>query len=116
MLFTPSKTENKIMGWDKDSVKALRLRLGLTQIEFAKKLGCRQQTISEWEQGVYLPANAYGRLLDFIQETAPNLSSLGQRAVKNFEEFFDEKIVITEPKLPEVHEPVMDRPFDPAID
>jgi transcriptional regulator with XRE-family HTH domain len=52
------------MGWDKDSVKALRKQLGLTQMDFARYLGCRQQTVSEWELGIYAPANAYGKLLD----------------------------------------------------
>ena len=51
------------MTWDKDSIKELRLKLGLTQTEFAYKLGCRQQTVSEWELGLYVPGNAYGRLL-----------------------------------------------------
>lgn len=51
------------MGWNKDNIKALRKKLGLSQMELAQRLGCRQQTVSEWEQGIYEPANAYGKLL-----------------------------------------------------
>ena len=52
------------MTWTKEAIRDLRLRLGLTQSEFAFKLGCRQQTVSEWELGIYAPGNAYGRLLE----------------------------------------------------
>jgi DNA-binding XRE family transcriptional regulator len=55
------------MSWNGESVKKLRQKLGYTQNEFAEALGCRQQTISEWEQGLYAPANAYGKLLDQIK-------------------------------------------------
>jgi DNA-binding transcriptional regulator YiaG len=58
------------MKWEQQSIKSLREKLGLTQVEFARQLGCRQQTISEWELGIYVPGNAYGRLLDFISEGA----------------------------------------------
>lgn len=52
--------------WDKNTIKKLRAQLGLSQSEFAHQLGCRQQTVSEWELGLYAPANAYGKLLDFL--------------------------------------------------
>lgn len=56
--------------WDKDRVRNLRRKLEMTQSEFAAALGCRQQTVSEWEIGLYAPANAYGRLLDRMDQTA----------------------------------------------
>ena len=54
--------------WNKTEVKKLRAHLGLSQDEFAQKLGCRQQTISEWELGLYQPKNAYSRLLTALAE------------------------------------------------
>jgi len=67
-MLTPSKKEN--YGWDKDSIQALRRHLGLTQQEMAKKLGTRQQTISEWETGMYQPRGASATLLHMVAENA----------------------------------------------
>ena len=36
-------------------VKAIRLRLGLTQQEFALRVGCSVYAVSHWEQGDRLP-------------------------------------------------------------
>jgi len=44
--------------------------LGLTQEEMADELGTRQQTISEWETGMYQPRGASSRLLSIIAERA----------------------------------------------
>jgi DNA-binding transcriptional regulator YiaG len=44
-------------------VKALRDHLGLTQQQLAEELSVRQQTISEWEQGVYEPRRSSCKLL-----------------------------------------------------
>jgi len=35
----------------KMNIKKLRTKLGMTQVEFAKWLGCTQITISKWENG-----------------------------------------------------------------
>ena len=51
-------------------VKALREHLGLTQEELARELGTRQQTISEWETGVYQPRGLSERLLSLVAESA----------------------------------------------
>ncbi len=56
--------------WDKESVQALRRHLGLTQTEFSEQLGTRQQTISEWETGMYKPRGASAKLLSVIAEKA----------------------------------------------
>ena len=55
-------------GWDADSVRELRQRLGLTQRELAEELGVRQQTVSEWETGMYRPRGASARLLRIVAE------------------------------------------------
>jgi DNA-binding transcriptional regulator YiaG len=54
--------------WDKDQIQALRHHLGLTQQELATQMGTRQQTISEWETGMYQPRGASATLLSMIAE------------------------------------------------
>ena len=62
--------ELKRMRWDSAHVKALRQHLRLTQRELADRLGTRQQTISEWENGMYKPRGASSTLLSMVAETA----------------------------------------------
>lgn len=58
--------------WTAPAIHAFRLSLGMTQTEFALRLGLeRQQTCSEWESGMRKPSNMAKRLLDYVwQETA----------------------------------------------
>ena len=56
--------------WDNGRIRALRRHLSLTQIEMAERLGTRQQTISEWEVGMYQPRGASATLLSIIAERA----------------------------------------------
>ena len=56
--------------WDSVSIQALRRHLGLTQQELSEKLGTRQQTISEWEVGMYRPRGASATLLSLVAEKA----------------------------------------------
>jgi len=56
--------------WDSEYIQALRRHLGLTQRELAERLGTRQQTISEWETGMYKPRGASATLLSIIAERA----------------------------------------------
>ena len=56
--------------WDGEHIQALRQHLGLTQRELADRLGTRQQTISEWETGMYNPRGASATLLSIIAERA----------------------------------------------
>ena len=56
--------------WDSQHVRALRQHLGLTQRELADRLGTRQQTISEWEIGLYKPRGASATLLSIVAERA----------------------------------------------
>jgi DNA-binding transcriptional regulator YiaG len=56
--------------WDAHRVQALRKHLKLTQREMADELGTRQQTISEWETGLYQPRGASRMLLTLIAERA----------------------------------------------
>lgn len=56
--------------WDSSRIRALRRHLGLTQQEMAARLGTRQQTISEWEVGLYRPRGASATLLSIVAEGA----------------------------------------------
>ncbi len=56
--------------WDGERIQALRRHLGLTQREMAARLGTRQQTISEWETGMYNPRGASATLLSVVAERA----------------------------------------------
>ncbi len=56
--------------WDSGRIHALRHHLGLTQRELAEQLGTRQQTISEWETGMYKPRGASATLLSIVAERA----------------------------------------------
>jgi DNA-binding transcriptional regulator YiaG len=56
--------------WDAGSIQSLRRHLGLTQNELSQKLGTRQQTISEWETGIYEPRGASATLLSIVAEQA----------------------------------------------
>ena len=56
--------------WDGEKVQALRKHLGLTQRQMSDRLGTRQQTISEWEIGMYRPRGASVTLLSIIAEQA----------------------------------------------
>jgi DNA-binding transcriptional regulator YiaG len=49
-------------------VRALRAYLAKTQSGLAEDLGVRQQTVSEWETGVYVPRGASATLLTRIAE------------------------------------------------
>ena len=56
--------------WDRERIQALRQHLGMTQQQLAEKLGTRQQTISEWEKGIYQPRGTSATLLNMVAEQA----------------------------------------------
>ena len=56
--------------WDAQKIKALREHLGMTQQQLAEELGVRQQTISEWEVGMYQPRRSTSKYLALIAERA----------------------------------------------
>ena len=65
-----SRQRRKRPRWDGNHIRALRSHLGLTQREMAERLGTRQQTISEWEKGLYQPRGASSTLLTIVAERA----------------------------------------------
>ena len=56
--------------WDAERVRALRRHLKMTQEELGADLGTRQQTISEWETGMYRPRGTSVTLLNMVAERA----------------------------------------------
>ncbi len=54
--------------WDPETIKALREHLDMTQQQLADELGVRQQTISEWEVGIYIPRRSTQKYLSLIAE------------------------------------------------
>jgi DNA-binding transcriptional regulator YiaG len=62
--------KNKGPGWDGRRVRALREYMGVSQDALAGELGTRQQTVSEWETGQYVPRGASATLLGIIAERA----------------------------------------------
>ncbi len=58
------------VAWNSELIKSLRYHMGLSQAEFAEKLGVRQQTISEWETGIYAPSRATRKYLTLVGERA----------------------------------------------
>lgn len=62
------REKRKKRQWSKEEVTGLRQHLNLTQVKLAEELGTRQQTISEWEKGMYRPRGASATLLSIIAE------------------------------------------------
>lgn len=62
--------KQRTVQWDSERVKELRTYLGKTQQELAEELGTRQQTISEWETGLYRPRGTSKTLLNVVAERA----------------------------------------------
>ena len=67
-LMLKDRIENKKPYWNASSIKSLRKTLKMSQSDFSKKLGIRQQTVSEWETGAYLPRGGSLTLLNMIAE------------------------------------------------
>lgn len=64
------ETINGTPQWTGELVEGLRRHMALTQGELADVLGVRQQTISEWERGAYLPSRATSKYLSLVAEKA----------------------------------------------
>ena len=52
--------------WNSSTIKSLRLSTDMSQTDLAKKVGVRQQTISEWETETYRPRGASVKMLNMI--------------------------------------------------
>jgi transcriptional regulator with XRE-family HTH domain len=56
--------------WNAETIRGLRKFLRLSQSAFSNQLGVRQQTVSEWETGVYEPRGASSTLLNIFASGA----------------------------------------------
>jgi len=65
--------------WDAELIRALREHMALSQQELADELGVRQQTISEWETGLYAPRRSTSKYLGLIAERAGFEYTVGQK-------------------------------------
>lgn len=63
-----AKRVGNTVQWDGDLISGLRQHMDLTQGGLADVLGVRQQTISEWERGAYLPSRATSKYLSLVAE------------------------------------------------
>jgi len=64
----PRYTPRVEVAWTAEEIKSLRVHMGLSQRDMAEELGVRQQTISEWETGMYRPRRAMSKYLTIIAE------------------------------------------------
>ena len=69
LSYTVEKSGDTVL-WNDGMIKALRQHMGLSQGELANELGVRQQTVSEWETGVYAPSRATSKHLGLVAERA----------------------------------------------
>ena len=70
MLSAMAEPADRDGNWGKARVRALRRYKAQTQGQFARELGVRQQTVSEWEVGMYEPRGASRTLLNLVAERA----------------------------------------------
>jgi DNA-binding transcriptional regulator YiaG len=61
------RIDGQIYG-DQAAIRARRQHMSLTQAQFAEAMGVRRQTISEWENGVYLPDRSTMKHLALVAE------------------------------------------------
>ena len=62
--------EDGVVMWDGPLIWTLRHHMDLSQADMAEELGVRQQTISEWETGMYRPKRSMSKYLMMIAEKA----------------------------------------------
>lgn len=56
------------------NIKVIRDRLGLTQTELAKGMGCTQGNVGHYERGQTVPPDAAKRLIGFAESLGTTLS------------------------------------------
>lgn len=57
-------------GWTKDAIKSLRLRLGWSQADLARRLNCSSTEIDQWENDGMIPSPAFLNELFLIAKQA----------------------------------------------
>jgi DNA-binding XRE family transcriptional regulator len=54
--------------WNNELIRGLRRHMGLSQTDFADKIGVRQQTVSDWETSAYDPRRSMSKFLTIVAE------------------------------------------------
>ncbi len=78
-MFVEQSTSRDAFEWDARTIRALRAYLGWSQSALARDLGIRQQTVSEWETGMYKPRGASITILNLLARTAEFDASMAGR-------------------------------------
>ncbi|WP_227851829.1 helix-turn-helix domain-containing protein [Clostridioides sp. ES-S-0123-01] len=75
-----------------DRIKEERLKLGLNQVELAKKFNVTKQTVSNWESGNRIPDTLMlTKLADFFCISVDSLlGRTNNEQIDNYENFIDE--------------------------
>lgn len=68
-IYTVNRIGDTIL-WDADLIKSFRQQMNWSQADLADQLNMRQQTISEWETGIYAPTRSTSKLLTLVAEKA----------------------------------------------
>ncbi len=56
--------------WTKETIRSLRLRLGWSQSDLARRLHCQAEFIEEWENGNVTPEGSLCQELELISHQA----------------------------------------------
>lgn len=56
------------------NIKAIRTRLGVTQTELAKGIGCTQGNVGHYERGQGMPPDVARRLIDYASELGHSIT------------------------------------------
>jgi DNA-binding transcriptional regulator YiaG len=78
-----------VSSWTKESIRSLRLRLGWSQSDLARRLHCQSEFIEDWESGKESPESSLCQELELISHQAEACSDDIQnqaRAEKMIEE------------------------------
>ena len=67
-MLTRQSSPSRAHEWNARTIRALRAFLGWSQNTLARDLGIRQQTVSEWETGMYRPRGASVTILSLLAQ------------------------------------------------
>jgi len=84
--------------WDAARIRALRQHMGLSQQQLSDKLGVRQQTVSEWETGMYRPRGGMCTLLSMVAERVGFLGERAEQAPRDHESWLHQPLTRLELK------------------
>jgi transcriptional regulator with XRE-family HTH domain len=62
------------MSWNSEKIRDLRLRLGWSISDLARRLNCESSQISIWEKGESQPTDTYAQTLELISHQADESS------------------------------------------